>query len=311
MKTIALHKLGKIAALQICPRKRYFNFEHLETGIEPARLLWLVALEEAIGAAIQDDRSPDTINAGIGEILARAEKPGIRGITETPDPPAAAFELGRLAVALVYAWRLRRAPIISRSRNQPASLIICCSQNQPAIDRPDSRIFDLLLEEDSVHLEYFVTGHKWNGFRFMNPLLYFWRYENKQEITWLKPLAKATCYEPTSLEDWIQTLDKGNIDPIDQDAIATVILGGKEARLEGYSPEHLMRIEEQTKIFASEVLVQIDTSYYEATLRERFPQYFHSCRGCDFEQICFGPNPCPKDATEAYPGIYRKRLESL
>jgi hypothetical protein len=308
METIALHKLGKISSHQICPRKRYWAYEHLETGIEPARMQWIAALELAIGAAIGAAIAGDEIHRAISEILAFAEKPGIEEITKSPDPGAAAIELGRLAGALALAWTLRRSHIIGRSRHQPATVIIGCSQNQPATNRPDSRVFDLLLEEETVQIEYFVTGHKWNGYRFMNPLLYFWQYDQQEAVTWQKPAKKATCYEPTVLEDWVHALDKGNIEPLDQDPIGTVILGGKDVGLEGNDLQYLRDKERVIKGNAAYVASESgNPASYQFNLKLSFPQYFHSCRVCDFDKICYGPVPYPKDATEEYPGVYKKR----
>jgi hypothetical protein len=277
----------------------------------PQRLTWKQALEATLASSIYtivQSEEPIDCHAAIS---ALAVSPGIRDLNPK-NPADDAAEIGRLTNALTAAWSRRRAPIIARSQHQPATIIIAVYQHQPATDRPDSRLFDVLMEEKSVVLEQFVTGERWMGARFINPLLYYWKTLKEEEIYWRKPTAKAMCYEPTSLEDWIERLEKDKEDPIGK-----VVLGGKTVTWPESVDKESLEFEESRNISEKHNEIEhcrigrhhedFEPVNFKPLLQEYAPQYFHSCRGCEYAQICFGPEPFPLDAVETYPGIYKKR----
>jgi len=308
MKIIPLRSLGRIADSQICPRRRYWRWEHLGPGIEPYRPTWQRALETILAAQlgavlIKKEPDPDPVGTCTAAFQELAARPGIRDLNPT-NPADDAAEIGRLAGALILAWTRRRLPVLERSDSQPATIVIKVSARGEPTGQPipDSRLFDLLINKESVLLESFVTGQRWNGWRFNNPLLYYWKTLKDASILWDKPEAKATCFEPPSIPDWIEKLEK-----YDDDPIGKVIKGGRVVTLPEKAKQTLLVHEGNIK-----QIIQANEAHGKYYNHEYLPghffiEHFHSCRGCEYAGICFGPEPFPKDATEEYPGIYKRR----
>jgi hypothetical protein len=271
---------------------------------------WRQALELTLSRALKSILQGTPPIDGPAEISQLAVSPGIQAET-----PAGVGELGRLARVLAAAWARRRAPLVGgmehqattprtehqattrRNEDQTSTIVVGVFQRQANTERFDSRLFDVLVDQAITLFERFIVGDRWEGFRFRCPLLYFWTDKNR-DFFWKKPDHHAICIQP---EDDLELLAK--LETLPEDPVGKVLQFSTVSWPEQISKDQILRNNNNIR-FVCKILGDGDWATW---LKCYFPEYRHSCIFCEYKPICFGPEPFPQDATQAYPAIYKRR----